>query len=41
MTTQNTETKRSAYIQPLEVVKSVKDDYLGYLLTTFPVSGVL
>lgn len=41
MTTQNTETKKSAYFQPLEVVKSVKDDYLRYLLTTFPVSGVL
>jgi len=31
----------SAYFQPLEVVRAVKEDYLRYLLTTFPVSGEL
>lgn len=41
MTKQNTETRKSAYFQPLEVVQAVKDDYLRYLLTTFPVSGTL
>lgn len=31
----------AAYFQPLEVVQNVKNDYLRYLLTTFPVSGDL
>src|SRR3989338_6120590 len=41
MPAQTTETKKSSYFQPLEVVQAVKEDYLRYLLTTFPVSGVL
>ncbi|MBN1545934.1 MAG: DEAD/DEAH box helicase, partial [Syntrophaceae bacterium] len=42
MTDQATKSDRKpAYFQPLEVVRTIKDDYLRYLLTTFPVSGTL
>jgi len=41
MTREADQANLSAYFQPLEVVQAVKEDYLRYLLTTFPVTGEL